>query len=155
MQTAHNHARPQTLKAPPPAGRSRKTNTLRSPVRPQASGGTGSGSLTLQYSLGLSLLDGDFLVTATVSPQVVGDNDWVGIFASQQDLQQCINNINNGGSGSNYQDWEWVSDFSSSNGTLTYESSVGATDGAVAAWFTKDFLSGRYVFVFATSPYQD
>jgi hypothetical protein len=152
MQTQNrNHS----LKAPPRLGRSdRKSNGLLAKALPLASGGSGSGSMTVSYSASTTVADGDFVVSLSVSPQIVGDDDWMGIFASQTDLQSCINNINTGGSGSNYLTWEYVVDFDSSGSSLTWNSSYGVTDGAIFAYFTKNFANGNYVYVFATSPYQ-
>jgi hypothetical protein len=142
-------------KAPPQAGRSRKTNGVQRKNAPLASGGTGSGSVTINYGASTSVSDGDFQVSLTISPQLVGDNDWMGLFASQSDLQSCINDINSGGDGSNYLTWEYVTDFEqSSYGKLSWDTDYGVTDGAVLGYFTKDYVSGYYRFVFQTSAYQ-
>lgn len=132
----------QIKKLPPPlAGR---RTTAAAPAAMST-----AGSLT--YSMNLSFNDGDFVVQASVvnasGQLVVGDDDWIGIYSSQANLNKDIQSVNAGGSGGAYADWEWVTSFDVSGSTLTWDSSESASTGFLLGYFAKDFKSGNYRFV--------
>lgn len=133
----------ETKRTPPPLG-GRRTYTAES-------GGSGSGSIS--YSMALGPNNGNFMVTVTATPQVIGDDDWIGIYANQAALNEDIQRVNSGGSGGAYETWQWVTDFDQQGGSLTYTSSAKVNSGVVAGYFAKDSKSGSYRFVFQTNAF--
>ena len=73
--------------------------------RRATTGASGSGTGAINYTAALSANGGDFTVTVTASPSVIGDDDWVGIYANQGDVNQDIQSVNAGGSGVSEEDY--------------------------------------------------
>lgn len=136
----------QIKKAPPPLeGRRHRLGDAAAPGAAFAQAGN------VSYSMALSFNDGDFVVTAQVlnatGQTLVGDDDWIGIYANQTALNKDIQSVNAGGSGGAYADWEWVQDFKLTGTTLTWDSGESASPNYLLGYFAKDFVSGNYRFV--------
>lgn len=93
------------------------------------------------YNVSLGVNDGEFVLNWSVSPQVYGRWDWVGVFQSAKDAQTDPDGTYLGGG------WQWAEDGS------PYKTSVNANNGYVIAYVVWNYGADAYQAVAISAPY--
>lgn len=95
----------------------------------------------VSYSVNLGVHEGDFILNWSVTPQVYGRWDWVGVFENAENAQ-------NDPSGTyKYGGWQWA------DAGSPYSTSITANDGCVIAYIVWNYGTKSYQAVAISAPY--
>ncbi|WP_274650853.1 hypothetical protein [Paenibacillus humicola] len=93
------------------------------------------------YNVSLGVKDGEFTLNWSVTPQVYGRWDWVGVFQSAQDAQSDPAGTYM------FRGWQWAE-----NGS-PYQTGIDANNGYVIAYIVWNYGADAYQAVAISDPY--
>lgn len=113
----------------------------------------GNHEMTYTLVLGAWQQQEYIAVSVYIDPMIINEDDWVALYANLADLQADQQRVANGESPDNYDTWEWVRDFGNIGFTVaTWFTDVDVSDIQYAALYTKDYYTGKYIYLGSAGP---
>lgn len=95
----------------------------------------------VSYSVSLGVKDGDFVLNWSVTPQVYGRWDWIGVFENAENAQSDPDGTYKFGG------WQWA------DAGSPYSTRISVNSGYVAAYIVWNYATKTYQAVAISDPY--